>query len=298
MFPALRSLPSCTSESEKLHFEPSQNATVTNCDKSGANAVVFCDLSHFVIMAVTAQTQSNNTENVFWVLGRVPMFTFDMNMKSCIFAHFGIISLLYLFVCMDTSYKAHKGNLLDSIRRRCKHVSCTEEYTLLHYGNESEKLHFEPSQNVTVTTCDKSGILVVAFCDLSNFVIIAVTAQTVSNNTGNVFWVLGRVPMLIFDRNLRGWVLTHCLIICHLYCILFAKHEVPEWTSGMYLITLKKCSRYLGYYCCKLLTSFWDFGFEPLLNCLSAQISCEKIRWCCWNHVRTDAINKSHISIY
>ena len=94
-------------ESEKLHFEPSQNATVTNCDNSGILAVAFCDLSHFVIMAMTAQTESNNTENVFWVLGRVPRFTFDMNMKSFIFAHFGVISLLYLFVCMYISYKAH-----------------------------------------------------------------------------------------------------------------------------------------------------------------------------------------------
>ena len=58
-------------------------------------------------MAVTAQIQSNNTENVFWVLGRVPMFTFDMNMKSFIFAHFGVISLLYLIVCLYISYKAH-----------------------------------------------------------------------------------------------------------------------------------------------------------------------------------------------
>ena len=58
-------------------------------------------------MAVTAQTESNNTENVFWVLGRVPMFTFDMNMESFIFAHFGVISLLYLIVCMYISYKAH-----------------------------------------------------------------------------------------------------------------------------------------------------------------------------------------------
>ena len=89
-------------ESEKLYFEPSQNATVTNCDNSGILAVAFCDLAHFVIMAVTAQA-----ENVFWVLGRVPRFTFDMNTKSCIFAHFGVISLLYLFVCMYISYKAH-----------------------------------------------------------------------------------------------------------------------------------------------------------------------------------------------
>ena len=58
-------------------------------------------------MAVTAQTESNNTENVFWVLGRVPMFTFVMNMKSFIFAHFGVISLLYMIVCMYISYKAH-----------------------------------------------------------------------------------------------------------------------------------------------------------------------------------------------
>ena len=93
--------------SEKLHFEPSQNATVTNCDNSGILAVAFCDLSHFVIMAVTAHTESNNTENVFWVLGRVTRFTFDMNMKSFIFAHFGVTSLLYLFVCMYISYKAH-----------------------------------------------------------------------------------------------------------------------------------------------------------------------------------------------
>ena len=58
-------------------------------------------------MAVTAHTESNKTENMFWVLGTVTRFTFDMNMKSIIFAHFGVISLLYLFVCMYISYKAH-----------------------------------------------------------------------------------------------------------------------------------------------------------------------------------------------
>ena len=58
-------------------------------------------------MALTAHTESNNTENVFWVLGRVPRFTFHIKMKSFIFAHFGVISLLYLFVCMYISYKAH-----------------------------------------------------------------------------------------------------------------------------------------------------------------------------------------------
>ena len=94
-----------TDQSEKLCFEPSKIATVTNCDTT----VAICDLSQFVIKAVTAQTESNNTENVFWVLGRAPMFTFDMNMKSFIFAHFGVISLLYLFVYISVyiSYKTH-----------------------------------------------------------------------------------------------------------------------------------------------------------------------------------------------
>ena len=32
---------------------------------------------------------------------------FDINMKRCIFAHSGVISLVYLFVCMYISYKAH-----------------------------------------------------------------------------------------------------------------------------------------------------------------------------------------------
>ena len=54
-----------------------------------------------------AQTESNNTEIVFCVLGRIPVFTFDMNMKPYIFAHSGVISLVHLFVCMYISYKAH-----------------------------------------------------------------------------------------------------------------------------------------------------------------------------------------------
>ena len=82
-------------------FEPSQIATVTNCDTT----VAIRDMSQFVIKAVTAQTESNNTEN--GVLGRVHMFTFDMNMKSLVFGHYGVISLLYLIVCMYISYKAH-----------------------------------------------------------------------------------------------------------------------------------------------------------------------------------------------
>ena len=103
MFPALRSIPFCTTDMNlrswilnRHKMRQSQIATIQESLPS-----------HFVIMAVTAQTESNNTENVFWVLGRVPMFTFEMNMKSCIFAHFGVISLLYLIVFLYISYKAH-----------------------------------------------------------------------------------------------------------------------------------------------------------------------------------------------
>ena len=60
---------------------------------------------------------SKNTENVFWVHGRVHRLTFDMNMKSCIFAHFGVISLVYMFMCMFISYKAH--------------IRCTQETFLI-----------------------------------------------------------------------------------------------------------------------------------------------------------------------
>ena len=202
---------------DRLYFELSQIVTVTNCDIT----VAICDLLQFVIKALTAQTESNNSENVFWVLGRVPRFTFDMNMKSFIFAHLGVISLSYLFVYMYISYNVHN--------RFAKEImlilSDVDVYSFLHWlvyflavcEHESEKLHFEPSQNVTVTNCDNSGILAVAFCDLSHFVTMAVTAQTESNNTENVFWLLGRVPMFTFDMNMKSIIFAHFGVISLLY---------------------------------------------------------------------------------
>ena len=357
-------------KSEKLCFEPSQIATVTNCDNSGISAVAICDLSQFVIKAVTAQTESNNTENVFWVLGRVPRFTFDMNMKSRIFAHFGVISLVYLFVCMYISYQIHKWskketfleltyeyvnafsvlrsipsgtidiNLRNCVLNRhklrqsqiatiqeslpsqfviCRNLwsrpwrhklspitlkTCSEylgEYpgslltwiwkvvflpilVLFHWyiclcvcisvikpiidvprkpswkgpilmwtcflhlrvyprllRNLSEKLCSEPSQIATVTNCDNSGIPAVAICDLSQFVIKAVTAQTESNNTENVFWVLGRVPRFTFDINMKSRIFAHFGVISLVYlflCISVIKSindakRKPSWNCQM-----------------------------------------------------------------
>ena len=67
-----------------------------------------------------------------------------------------ILALFHCYICLCVCISVIKPiidlqrNLIDSVRRRCVHVSCTEEYTLLHYGHESEKLQFELSQNATV----------------------------------------------------------------------------------------------------------------------------------------------------
>ena len=108
MFPVLRSIPSCTTDMNlrscilnRHKMRQSQIATIQESLPS-----------HFVICRILwsplwRHKLSPITLNVFWVLGRVPMFTFFMNMKSFIFAHFDVISLLYLFVWMYISYEAH-----------------------------------------------------------------------------------------------------------------------------------------------------------------------------------------------
>ena len=202
-------------ESEMLHFEPSQNATVTNCDNSGILAVAFCDLSHFVIMAVTAQTESNNTEHVFWVLGVVPMFTFDMKMKSFIFAHFGVISLLFLFVCMYIRYKAHNRFTKETLLI----VSDVDVY-MFPVLRSIPSCTTDMNLRSCILNCHKmrqSQFATIQESLPSHFVIMAVTAQTESNNTENVFWVLGRVPMLTFDMNMKSFIFAHFGVISMLY---------------------------------------------------------------------------------
>ena len=252
-------------------------------------------------MAVTAQIESNNTENVFWALGRVPMFTFDMDVKSCIFAHFGVILLSYLFVRMYISYKAHNRftketflivsdvdvNMFPALRST---PSCTTVMYLRSCILSRHKMR--QSQIATYQESLQSHIVI-----------------------WRILWSWPWRPWVQkhWKRILGTWESTHVhfwqeserlsfdLFSYYLPYVLYIIHQTwvaREWTSGMCLITLKRCSRYLEYYCCKLLTSFRDFGFEPLLKCLSAHITCEKIRWCCWNHVRTDAVNNSHISIH
>ena len=242
-------------KSEKLCFEPSQIATVKNCDNSGIPAVT-CDLSQFVIKDVTAQTESNNTENVFWVLGRVPRFIFDINMKSCIFAHFGVISLVYMFMCVFISYKL----IIDVLRKPSWKGPMLMWTCFLHLGvyprilwNLSEKLCFEPSQIATVTNCDTT----VAICDLSQFVIKAVTAQTESNNTENVFCVLGRVPMFTFDMNMKIYSFAHSGVISLVYlfvCMYISYKAHNRWIWKIaFLPILVFFERYICFYVNQLL---------------------------------------------
>ena len=110
MFPALSSIPSCTTDMNLksciLNRHKMRQSQIATIQESLPSHFVICRILwswpwRHKLSPITLKT------NVFWVLGRVPMFTFDMNMKSFIFAHFGVISLLYLFVCMYISYKAH-----------------------------------------------------------------------------------------------------------------------------------------------------------------------------------------------
>ena len=209
--------------SEKLCFEPSQIATVTNYDNSGILAVATCDLSQFVIKAVTAQTESNNTENVFWVLGRVPRFTFDMNMKSCIFTHFGVISMVYLFVRMYISYKAHNR--------------CTQENFLK--GSDFDVNMFYALRSIpsgtmksfwevvfwTVTNCDSHKLRQFRNPCRHNLWFVAIYDQSRDgtngvHNTENVFWVLGRVRRFTFNMNMKSCIFANFGVISLVYMIM------------------------------------------------------------------------------
>ena len=124
----------------------------------------------------------------------------------------------------------YKGNLLDSYRCRCVHVACTEEYTSCTTDMNLRSCILNRHKMRQSQICDNSGILAVAFCDLSHFVINAVTAQTESNYTENVFWVHGRVPMFTLTWRwkvafLPILALFHCYICFMCMCIIYKAHN-------------------------------------------------------------------------
>ena len=108
MFPVLRSIPSCTTDMNLrnciLNRHKMRQSQIATIQESLPSHFVICRILwswpwRHKMSPITLETCSG-------YLGE-PRFTFDMNMKSIIFAHFGVISLLYLFVCMYISYKAH-----------------------------------------------------------------------------------------------------------------------------------------------------------------------------------------------
>ena len=222
MFPVLRSIPSCTADMNLrsciLNRHKMRQSQIATIQESLPSHFVICRILwswpwRHKMSPITLKTCPG-------YLGEYPGSLLTWIWKV---SFLPILAFFHCYICLCVRISVIKpiinlqGNLIDSVRRRCVHVSCTEEYTLLYYGHESEKLHFEPSQNATVTIGDNSGILAVAFCDLSHFVIMVVTAQTESNNTENVFWVLGRVPRLTFDMNMKSFIFAHFGIISLLY---------------------------------------------------------------------------------
>ena len=183
---------------------------ISFCAKSASISLV--DFSMDIVVWKKSFRQKLNVELKFISA----IFTFDKNMKSCIFAHSGIISLIYLFVCMYISYKAHNR--------------WTKETFLIGSDvdvNMFSALRSIPSGTIdiilrrciwTVTNCDT----IVANCDLSQFVIKAVKWHIDSNNTENVLGVLGRVPMFTFDMNMKSFIFADSGVISlvHLFvCI-------------------------------------------------------------------------------
>ena len=101
--PAGTNLISCAFNRHKMR--------VTNCDKSGIFTVANCDLSQFVINATTWHIVSNNIELKrilgTWESTHVHFWHEHEKFHFCQFWRSKMISLLYLFVCMYISYKAH-----------------------------------------------------------------------------------------------------------------------------------------------------------------------------------------------
>ena len=280
--------------SETLCFEPSQNATVTNCDNSGILAVAFCDLSHFVIMAVTVQNESNNTENVFWVLGRVPRFTFDMNMKSLILNQFGVISLLYLFVCMYISYKAHNRFTKDPLLIVSDVVvymfpvlrsisSCTTDMNLRSCILNRHKMRQSQIATIQESLASHFVICRILWSWPWRHKLSPITLKTCSGYLGEYpglfltwIWKVSFLPTL---------ALFHCFI-CLCVCISVIKPIIdlqrkPYWLCPTSMCT---CFLYWGVYPLAQRTWIWEVAFWTVTKCDSHKLRqfrnpCRRILW-------------------
>ena len=245
-------------------------------------------------MAVTAQTESNNTENVFRVLGRVPMFTCDMNMKSFIFAHFGVISLLYLFVCMYISYKAHnrftKETLLivsdvdvymfPALRSI---PSCTTDMNLRSCILNRHKMR--QSQIATIQESLPSHFVIcrILWSWPWRHKLSPITLKTCSGYLGEYpcslltwIWKVSFLPIL---------ALFHCYI-CLCVCISVIKPIIDLQRKPYWLCPKSMCTCYLhwGVYPLALRTWIWEVAFWTVTKCDSHKLRqfrnpCRRILW-------------------
>ena len=245
-------------------------------------------------MAVTAQTESNNTEDVFWVIGRVPMFPFDMNMKSFIFANFGVISLLYLIVCMYISYKAHNrfaketllivsdvdGYMFPALRSI---PSCTTDMNLRNCILNRHKMR--QSQIATIQESLPSHFVIcrILWSWPWRHKLSPITLKTCSGYLGEYpcslltwIWNVSFLPIL---------ALFHCYI-CLCVCISVIKPIIdlqrkPYWYCPTSMCT---CFLHWGVYPLALRTWIWEVAFWTVTKCDSHKLRqfrnpCRRILW-------------------
>ena len=223
-------------------------------------------------------------------------------MKSFIFAHFGVISLVYLIVCMYICYKAHNQFAKESLLI----VSDVDVYM---FPALMSKPSCPTDMNLRSCILNRHKMRQSQIATLpSHFVfcrklwlkpwrhkLSPITLKTCSG-------YLGEYPGFTLDINMKSFIFAHCGVISLLYLIVcmyisynahnrFAKEtllivsdvnmymlpslsSIPSWTTDMNLRScILNCPKMRQSQIatiqesCKLLTSFWDFGFEPLLNC-------------------------------
>ena len=137
---------------EKLYFEPSQIATVTNCD----TIIAICDLSQFVIKALTWHIDSITLKTCSGYLGEYPCLLLTWIWKV---AFLPILVLFHWYICWCVCISVIK--LIIDVPRKPSWKGPILMWTcFLHLGlyprllcNRSEKLRFEPSQN-----CDSNKL--------------------------------------------------------------------------------------------------------------------------------------------
>ena len=109
MLPALRSIPSCTTDMNMgsciLNRHKMRQSQIATIQESLPSHFVICRILwswpwRHKLSPITLKTCSG-------YLGEYPCSLLTWIWKVSFFAHFGVISLLYLFVCMYISYKAH-----------------------------------------------------------------------------------------------------------------------------------------------------------------------------------------------